>query len=338
MSSFDDHSKHVPISNYLVLLFAVALVALLFLSNDTTDDDGLVALAQDGQTGDQELFHIPPARSLHQECTKEAGRALEEAYSSGSSFDEATIHADEVLVRCQADVSQTPDSSSADDDCRVLAEQEYNDARESGLDDSKARQRADQARAQCENESTIAQDQRTEAQWTCGNDEGREDPTPPPDDPDHIAVYFTCAENIVGPEQMPIYKSLRPNSAGSAHGLNAAVREYLKGATEDEKRKGLSTAFGSTVLETLNYIEVEQNVVEIDFSDEFRGLPNLGTATVTERFLRELSSTIFQYEDVQQATVSVEDSCETFWSLLGFGPRCILLSPDARPLTPEGSE
>lgn len=103
-------------------------------------------------------------------------------------------------------------------------------------------------------------------------------------------------------------------------GLEAALRELMRGPTEAERTTGVHSWFSDTTAQALRSVQVDgAGHAVVDFAD-LRGLiPNASTSAGSGMLLRELNATVFAVPSVESVEYRIEGSCEDFWEWLQYG-------------------
>lgn len=100
--------------------------------------------------------------------------------------------------------------------------------------------------------------------------------------------------------------------------LKGALTQLLFGPTSDERDNGLSSgldhaAAGSALLSVV----IRDGRATIDFGADLPRLsPSTSSAEASQRFLRQLQATVFQFPTVTEAEFRAGGSCDAFWSWL----------------------
>lgn len=152
-------------------------------------------------------------------------------------------------------------------------------------------------------------------------------PAPPPADVAHcseaptkaesragyIAVFYTCAGEPVPSRPRAILRQVPSGSTG----VETALRELVKGPTEEEKAKGFQSFFSSETAQILKSVTVsEAGRAVVDFHDLRHKMNNASTSAGSVQLIRELSQTVFQFEEIKAVEYRFEGSCTAFFEWL----------------------
>lgn len=101
--------------------------------------------------------------------------------------------------------------------------------------------------------------------------------------------------------------------------IEAAFRELVGGPTPAESDAGASSWFTNETQNMLRSTRLDNGRLIVDFDDFSAVIPNASTSCGSARLLAELSTTAFQFPDVESVTFSFEGSCEAFGEFLQMG-------------------
>lgn len=124
-----------------------------------------------------------------------------------------------------------------------------------------------------------------------------------------LTIHFSRGESTV---------AVSREAAGGA-GLEAALRELLRGPTDRERAAGIHSWFSHATADALNSVSVERERAIIDFGDLRNLIPNASTSAGSAMLLRELNATVFEFPSVQSIEYRIDGSCERFWEWLQHG-------------------
>jgi hypothetical protein len=88
----------------------------------------------------------------------------------------------------------------------------------------------------------------------------------------------------------------------------------LLGATADEQARGFESAFAPIDPPIQVRVSLSGNVASIDFDDLHPAMQS--TTASAGVLLWQLRDTIFQFEGITEAQLTMEGSCDTFWNWL----------------------
>jgi photosystem II stability/assembly factor-like uncharacterized protein len=152
----------------------------------------------------------------------------------------------------------------------------------------------------------------------------------------YVTVFFSRGEEAVGVRR--IVEEPPPSP-----GLEAALRELLRGPTPEERDQGLSSWFSPETADALRSVSLdEKGDVVVDFRDLASLIPAASSSAGSAMLLGELNATVFQHPDVRTVEYRLDGSCEAFWNWLQYDCRiltreeagfpAIRLAPGAHPL------
>lgn len=190
-------------------------------------------------------------------------------------------------------------------------------AQQEGLRDGEARRRADQARLACEVER-LPQAARPEDASCPSVGERLTALAYVPRQPATLHVYVSCESESTA-LGFPIYAVERGDAhQGEVSTVESAIRTYLEGPTEEERRAG----YGTAVVEPRWVADVgmRDDVAIIDFSADLSSSSPLGASAFNDRLIAELSATALQFASGVQ--FAIEGSCERFAEVVSGVPVC----------------
>jgi hypothetical protein len=114
--------------------------------------------------------------------------------------------------------------------------------------------------------------------------------------------------------------------------IEAAFQELLGGPTPAESGAGASSWFTDATQGMLRSARLDDERLIVDFDDFSIVIPNASTSCGSARLLAELSTTAFQFPEVETVTFTFEGSCEAFGEFLQMG--CIEIDRE-RPDDPD---
>ena len=128
--------------------------------------------------------------------------------------------------------------------------------------------------------------------------------------------FVSCGGSVLS---LPSAVSTSPALTLDAKGerLAAAVRELLVGTTPAEEELGFSSSFGTPG--ALNSVLMNDGGdVVVDFNDTIvSDLGSLHPGFATHTMLEQLLRTVFQFDEVQTVTLTLDGSCEDMAALYG---------------------
>lgn len=103
-------------------------------------------------------------------------------------------------------------------------------------------------------------------------------------------------------------------------GLEAALRQLVRGPTPAERAEGIHSWFSDTTAQALLSVQVnEAGHAVVDFADLRELIPNASASAGSAMLLRELNGTAFAVPSVESVEYRIEGSCEAFWEWLQYG-------------------
>jgi hypothetical protein len=135
-------------------------------------------------------------------------------------------------------------------------------------------------------------------------------PAPPPG-VRTVQVVFSCDEVAVG--------SWRVLPESGPDTLTFALKSLLAGPTPEERTAGLSSFFSDETAGMLNSARLQDGVAFVDFRDFSGIIPNASTSAGSTQLLDQIAGTIFQFDGVREAELSLDGSCDAFWNWLQRG-------------------
>jgi hypothetical protein len=108
--------------------------------------------------------------------------------------------------------------------------------------------------------------------------------------------------------------------------VETAFRELLGGPTQAESNAGANSWFTDATQGMLRSALLDDGRLIVDFDDFSTVIPNASTSCGSARLLAELSTTAFQFPEVETVTFTFEGSCEAFGEFLQLG--CVEIDRD----------
>ena len=128
-----------------------------------------------------------------------------------------------------------------------------------------------------------------------------------------MRLYFSCSGDPVPSTPRQVFRDAPDGKVT----LEAALRELLKGPTEDERAKGFASFFSSETAGFLKSVTVtDTGRAIVDFADLRPVIPNASSSAGSTQFLRELNYTVFRFADVKEVQYRINGSCSTFYEWL----------------------
>ena len=92
----------------------------------------------------------------------------------------------------------------------------------------------------------------------------------------------------------------------------ATLRALLAGPIADEQAAGLSSWFSADTAGMLNDVTIDGDAAVVDLKDLSAIIPNASTAAGSRVLLDQLTTTIFQFDQIQAVQYRFDGSCEAF--------------------------
>jgi hypothetical protein len=101
--------------------------------------------------------------------------------------------------------------------------------------------------------------------------------------------------------------------------LRAALDALLAGPTAAERAASLSSWFSDSTAGKVRSVTTKDGHAVVDFDDLRPLIPNASTSAGSERLLRQLDATVFQFRSVTSVEYRIAGSCEDFNEWLQYG-------------------
>lgn len=98
----------------------------------------------------------------------------------------------------------------------------------------------------------------------------------------------------------------------SADPIVAAFESLVAGPTIDEEASGAGSFFSAGTTGMVESAAVDDGLLVVDFDDIRAVIPNASTTCGSMALLAQLTSTAFQFDDVERVRYEIEGSCNTF--------------------------
>lgn len=145
-----------------------------------------------------------------------------------------------------------------------------------------------------------------------------------------VTVFFSRDEETVavrrilegrtdprGPEEDPEGSRRSPEDVEA--GLEAALKELLRGPTAEEREDGISSWFSAETAHALLSARVDgQGNAVVDFHDLASLIPAASASAGSAMLLAQLNATVFQHPPVLSVEYRVDGSCDAFWNWLQY--------------------
>ena len=122
-----------------------------------------------------------------------------------------------------------------------------------------------------------------------------------------VEVAFTVnggeCDDVVGYER---------RTGASADPIVAAFESLVAGPTIDEEASGAGSFFSAGTTGMVASAAVDDGLLVVDFDDMRSVIPNASTTCGSMALLAQLTSTAFQFDDVERVRYEIEGSCNTF--------------------------
>lgn len=114
----------------------------------------------------------------------------------------------------------------------------------------------------------------------------------------------------------------------------AAFELLSAGPTPEEEADGAWSFFSGATAGSLRGVSLGQGVLTVDFSNFAARMPNASTSCGSAALLAQVTTTAFQFEEVERVAYTFEGSCEDFGAFLQSG--CIEIGRNEWPPTSTG--
>lgn len=125
-----------------------------------------------------------------------------------------------------------------------------------------------------------------------------------------VDVYFSVDGDDCG--AVEAYERIGPMGADP---IELAFDELLAGPDPSEEAAGAGSFFSSETADAVRSVTLEEGTLTVDFTD-IRFLDNASTSCGSNALISSLSSTAFQFEEVERVRFSIWESCSLFWNWL----------------------
>jgi hypothetical protein len=125
-----------------------------------------------------------------------------------------------------------------------------------------------------------------------------------------IQVYFS----VDGDDCAAVEGFVRSLPDG-ADPIQSGLEQLLGGPTPAEESAGAGSFFSSQTADALYALDLTDGLLTVEFRD-IRFLNNASTSCGSAALLSSLSSTVFQFEEVERARFTIWGSCSLFWNWL----------------------
>ena len=131
--------------------------------------------------------------------------------------------------------------------------------------------------------------------------------TPPSSDVATVEVAFTvndgeCDDVVVYERQVD----------ASADPIVAAFESLVAGPTINEEASGAGSFFSADTTRMVASATVDDGVLTVNFDDLRSVIPNASTTCGSMALLAQLTTTAFQFDDVERVRYEIDGSCDTF--------------------------
>ncbi|HYG56688.1 MAG TPA: GerMN domain-containing protein [Symbiobacteriaceae bacterium] len=138
-------------------------------------------------------------------------------------------------------------------------------------------------------------------------------PTQARHEPGKVAVFFTCASDSLPSAPRALLRQAPPEDAA----LETALKELLKGPNAEEQAAGFRSFFSGLTAGMLKRVTVtDEKRAIVDFADFRDKMSNASTSAGAGQLIRELSKTVFQFDEIQEVEYQLDGSCDAFFQWL----------------------
>lgn len=125
-----------------------------------------------------------------------------------------------------------------------------------------------------------------------------------------VDVYFS-----VDGDDCAAVEAFERTGPDGADPLELAFGELLAGPTGEEESAGAGSFFSAETADAVRAVNLSDGVLTVEFSD-IRFLNNASTSCGSVALLSSLSSTAFQFPEVERVRFTIWESCSLFWNWL----------------------
>jgi hypothetical protein len=136
--------------------------------------------------------------------------------------------------------------------------------------------------------------------------------TTEPAETETLTVYFSFGD---GSDCAEVKGYERTYEAGPDP-IIVAFDELVGGPTEAEIADGAGSFFSAATADVVRSVILDGEVLSVDFDDIRLSLNNASTSCGSSSLLSQLTSTAFQFEDVERVRFSINGSCSVFFNWL----------------------
>ena len=133
----------------------------------------------------------------------------------------------------------------------------------------------------------------------------------------NVWVFFTmAADESMTP--VPVARTV-PETNSHETLVLSTLKELLKGPTDAEKGKGLTSWFSPATTGAASDVVWDGEFFTVVFQGLNTLIPNASTSAGSQMLLSQLNSTMFQFDFVQSVNYTLEGNCDDFWQWLQMG-------------------
>ncbi|MDR9451864.1 MAG: GerMN domain-containing protein, partial [Acidimicrobiia bacterium] len=136
--------------------------------------------------------------------------------------------------------------------------------------------------------------------------------TTQPAETETLAVFFSYGDGSDCSE----VKGYERTYQADLDPIIVAFDELVGGPTDDESADGAGSFFSAATADVVRSVILDGGVLSIDFDDIRLSLNNASTSCGSSSLLSQLTSTAFQFEDVERVRFSINGNCSVFFNWL----------------------
>lgn len=152
-------------------------------------------------------------------------------------------------------------------------------------------------------------------------------PTTPTTAERSVTVFFSVDDGV----DCSAVAAFERHGPSSSDPIRLAFDELLSGPTPEEESEGAGSFFSEATADSVISTELDGGLLSVDFTD-IRFLNNASTSCGSLALISSLSSTAFQFDQVERVRFTILGSCSLFWNWLQ--TECSEVTRDGTVATP----
>lgn len=133
----------------------------------------------------------------------------------------------------------------------------------------------------------------------------------------NVWVFFTMAADV-NMTPVPVARTVEASDIQAVL-VHLTMKELLKGPTDEEKGKGLTSWFSSATAGAASGVFGDGDIFTVDFEGLNTLIPNASTSAGSQMLMSQLNSTMFQFDFIQSVGYTLDGNCGAFWEWLQMG-------------------